>query len=246
MRNTLSQFFVPVTAAGASEAIVRRIGELVGSGDLRPGDRLPPETDLADAFQVAPMTVRSALQVLRNHDLIETRRGRGGGTFVRADAVRTPYFQDAELPSLQEFEDFTIWRMAISGEACARVAGRFAGGEITETQRARLLELTAASELPGLSSETFRFADAELHLYIAELAGSSRLLEAERAIQSQLTRMLRNMAQPPDTGALSGQSHTALISAIVGGRAEEARSQLNAHVQSTVDLMAGVGFLRRA
>ncbi|MGL3805599.1 FadR/GntR family transcriptional regulator [Paeniglutamicibacter sp. R2-26] len=244
MRKTLTELFSPVVAAGVSEAIVRRIGELIGSGELRPGDRLPTETELATAFSVAPMTVRAALQALREHDMIETRRGRGGGTFVRADAVRAPYFLDAELPTLGEFEDFTIWRSAVSGEASARLARRFADGTITDTERLRLLELADASHAHGLSPETFRFADAELHLYIAELSGSTMLLEAERSIQWQLTRTLRHMVHPPNVDTLTGQSHAPLVLAIVGGDAEEARRQLSHHVQSTLDLMVGLHALR--
>ncbi|WP_327091587.1 GntR family transcriptional regulator [Nonomuraea sp. NBC_01738] len=235
--------FAPVGGTGASEAIVRRVGELIGSGELRPGDRLPPEVELADSFQVAPMTVRTALQVLRENHLIETRRGRGGGTFVRTGAVDAPYFRDAELPSVEEFEDFTVWRMAVSGEACARLAERFATGEIADADRQRLLDLTDASHRSDVSVETFRLADADLHRFMAQLSGSARLLEAERSIQAYLTRTLRHLAKPVDTASLSGQAHSALVAAIVAGHAAAAREELKTHVRSTLDLMVGVGYL---
>lgn len=52
---------------------------------LKAGDRLPAERDLVDYFGVARMTVRHALDVLQLEGLIDRRRGRHGGTFVRAE-----------------------------------------------------------------------------------------------------------------------------------------------------------------
>ncbi|AMB59718.1 FadR/GntR family transcriptional regulator [Microterricola viridarii] len=236
--------FSPIHSAGVSEAIVRRIGELIGSGELRPGDRLPTEAELSQAFEVAPMTVRAALQALRDFHLIETRRGRNGGTFIHADAAQAAYFQDDSMPTITEFADFTVWREAISGEASALVAGRIAAGELTEAEVQRLVELRDASHQAGLSSSAFRFADAEFHRYIAELCGSPRLLDAERSIQASLTKILRRMVQPPNVASLTTQSHTALCAALLAGDPERSRRELRAHVRSTVDVGVGLGYLR--
>ncbi|MFM7144995.1 MAG: GntR family transcriptional regulator, partial [Actinomycetales bacterium] len=55
----------PIEARGATEQIVRRLGEAIGSGVLAPGERLPPEADLARMLDVAPMTLRQAPRVRR-------------------------------------------------------------------------------------------------------------------------------------------------------------------------------------
>ena len=89
----------PARPEGAVEQIVRRVGEAIGAGILEPGAQLPPEAELAARLQVAPMTLRQALAVLRSAGFIETRRGRGGGSFVR----------EVELPSPSP---------AFSAEAC--------------------------------------------------------------------------------------------------------------------------------
>ena len=80
----------PARPEGAVEQIVRRIGEAIGAGILEPGTQLPPEAELATRLEVAPMTLRQALAVLRSAGFIETRRGRGGGSFVREVTLPTP------------------------------------------------------------------------------------------------------------------------------------------------------------
>ncbi|WIM72004.1 GntR family transcriptional regulator [Corynebacterium suedekumii] len=53
-------------------------------GDLTAGDKLPAERELVEEFHVARMTVRHALDILQLEGLIDRRRGRTGGTFVRS------------------------------------------------------------------------------------------------------------------------------------------------------------------
>jgi GntR family transcriptional regulator len=59
-----------------------RVVEAVSAGDLRPGDRLPPERELAEQIGVSRMTLRQALQVLERRGLVRRTVGRHGGTFV--------------------------------------------------------------------------------------------------------------------------------------------------------------------
>ena len=68
--------FAPLQVEGAVERIVRRLGEAIGSGLLQPGERLPSELELAASLDVAPMTLRQALAILRDAGYVETRRGR--------------------------------------------------------------------------------------------------------------------------------------------------------------------------
>ncbi|RAM37030.1 GntR family transcriptional regulator [Arthrobacter globiformis] len=51
-------------------------------GLLNPGERLPPESVIAEHLGVSPLTLRQSLAVLRSKRLLGTRRGRGGGSYV--------------------------------------------------------------------------------------------------------------------------------------------------------------------
>ena len=65
-----------------SEIIVEQIRLLMRQGQLKPGDRLPPERDLCERFGVSRVTVREALRTLESSGLVEIRVGARGGAFV--------------------------------------------------------------------------------------------------------------------------------------------------------------------
>src|SRR5436190_22428505 len=71
-----------VRDGNAFETAVERLVRTIKLGVIPDGDRLPPERELAAALQVGRTTLREALEALRQAGYVETRRGRGGGTFV--------------------------------------------------------------------------------------------------------------------------------------------------------------------
>jgi GntR family transcriptional regulator, transcriptional repressor for pyruvate dehydrogenase complex len=84
--------FEPVATSRISSAIVDQIRELIGSGRLAAGDRLPSERELAEQFGVSRVTVRDAFRTLEAVGLLQIKVGANGGAFLRAptsaDAAR--------------------------------------------------------------------------------------------------------------------------------------------------------------
>jgi GntR family transcriptional regulator, transcriptional repressor for pyruvate dehydrogenase complex len=74
--------FEPIAPSRAFEEIAAQIRELVASGRLKPGDRLPAERDLSAKFNVSRNTLREALRALELSGMIELRKGASGGAFV--------------------------------------------------------------------------------------------------------------------------------------------------------------------
>ena len=78
--------------------VARRIADLVKSGDVKPGDRLPSERVLADMLQVSRPSIREAMIALEVSGLIEVRTG--SGIFVTRGGHQFP------LPSRQRYWSF--------------------------------------------------------------------------------------------------------------------------------------------
>src|ERR1700735_4992110 len=91
--------FSPVPVRNAFEVTVERLAQSIRLGVLVGGDRLPPERELAETPGGSRGALREAIKALRAADLVESRRGRGGGNFVvaptTADVVGVSRVDDA-------------------------------------------------------------------------------------------------------------------------------------------------------
>jgi GntR family transcriptional repressor for pyruvate dehydrogenase complex len=224
----------PLQAAGAVEQIVRRLGEAIGAGVLAPGERLPSEVELAAQLGVAPMTLRQALQILRDAGFVETRRGRNGGSFVRDDPPGALVAGGA-LPTRGELRELTDWRRAVSGEAAALAAERAEPDE-----RDAIAEAAAVAERAVGRFSAFRLADARFHITIAEAARSRRLVATETQIQVEIAEMLRFVPGPRLARAVSQAGHDPIVSAILAGDAAAAHDAMTRHVEGTYDWIVGL------
>ncbi|MEV7647302.1 FCD domain-containing protein [Arthrobacter sp. NPDC089319] len=224
----ISAILTPVAATRAPEAIVRRVKDAIAAGELRPGQKLPPEAQLARMLGVATMTLRHALAVLKELELVESRRGRNGGTFIHPRAEQQGRRQRVSPLTAAALRDLTDWRKAVSGDAAALAAAR--GGE---DAAARLTEAARTCETLLDNPERYRRADAELHILIAELSGSPRMVAAEMALQQEITDLVLNTTDTPKLRRIVRHTHGELVDAIINGTPESARSAMRDHAEST-------------
>ncbi|MFL6607198.1 MAG: winged helix-turn-helix domain-containing protein, partial [Pseudomonas sp.] len=75
---------IRVNQEGKTESVTRRLIEMIDLGLLVEGEQLPSENSLSTQLGVATVTLRDALAALRERGVIETRRGRNGGSFICA------------------------------------------------------------------------------------------------------------------------------------------------------------------
>jgi GntR family transcriptional repressor for pyruvate dehydrogenase complex len=78
----MTNVFKPIRPKKISEEIVSQIKALIASGELKPGERVPSERDMANLLGVSRPSVREAIMVLEAMGLLESRQG--GGTYVRS------------------------------------------------------------------------------------------------------------------------------------------------------------------
>ena len=108
--------YAPVQTRRAFEAVADQIRGQLTSGALQPGDRLPPERELAEQFSLSRNTVREALRSLEMAGVLEFRKGATGGAFVRegqGDAVIAGFSDLFRLGAIRP-ADLTEARLIVS------------------------------------------------------------------------------------------------------------------------------------
>ncbi len=225
----------PLRQGSAVAEAVAHLGQAIGMGLLRAGDRLPSEAELAEDLGISVVTLRSALAMLRGAGVIETRRGRGGGTFI--SDLPPPELLGAapRLPREAELRDLIDYRAAIEGATAALATER--AGPAALDEAARLCdELEQIDAYPVWSQR-----DTMLHLFIADLARSPRLVRAVADARGQAYRLGQQVPVPKRAVALADREHRAILKAMRSGRPDRARAAMERHVRSTGALWLGLG-----
>lgn len=206
--------------------IADRIASAISLGMLAVGERLPAEIELANQFGVAVATLRKALATLRAQGIVETRRGRNGGTFV----VKAPFPTTASLQanllgtSTVALRDLADEHAAISGMAARLAAERTPPG-----RRTRLAELAfRAREARGTQDRSL--ADSRFHIEVAVLSHSQRLLTAEQRLQAAINPFLWCDGITLASQQTAFTEHLSLVMAVEQGDADDAQRIAVDHV----------------
>ncbi|MDQ6739835.1 MAG: GntR family transcriptional regulator, partial [Actinomycetota bacterium] len=161
--------FAPLETLERGEEIGRRLRHAIELGVLEDGAQLPSESDLAARMRVSTLTLRAALAGLRHLGLLETRRGKGGGSFVRANIGAIARAQQDALAdySLEGLLDIREYRAFLAGSAATAAAGRS-----QQVSIARLASMAARIETARTPAERTR-ADSRFHIELAATSGSA-------------------------------------------------------------------------
>ena len=88
-KGTSNDLFTPLKSTRAFEEISFEIKKLVFKGVLKPGDKLPSETELARQFNVGRHTIREALRILELSGFITIQKGSSGGPVIQDTILNT-------------------------------------------------------------------------------------------------------------------------------------------------------------
>ena len=172
--------FQPIRPKKISEEIVEQIKLLISQGDLKPGDRLPSERELATMLGVSRPSVREALMVLEAIGFVDSRQG--GGTFVRTltkNSIADPLAKLVENKDPQLLRSLAEVRMGLEGWSAYLAAQRASEDDLAEIQRHyAVMEKQAAKG--GWSSEV----DAEFHYAITAASHNSLQMHVLDSIHS--------------------------------------------------------------
>lgn len=182
---TRAVVFSPLDAAGRAELVEQRITDAILAGVLRDGERLPSELELARSLGVAVVTAREALLSLRDKGLVQTRRGRDGGSFVTHDRDASARMVDARVAALSRIElrDLSLHYAAIAGMAAEVAADRASDDDL-----ASLEEIDDRADLATVGGA--RRAVGRFQLEIAAVSQSPRLVHEELRLQAEFGSLL--------------------------------------------------------
>lgn len=177
----------PVKSTKIYEMVMEQIKDIVKKGEVKSGDKLPPERYLSEKLEVSRSSIREALKILRILGLIETRHG--DGNFIN-DNFENNLLEPLSIVFLllgSKSSDVLELRKIIEPETAALTARN-----ITKEQLKELREI--ADELNNTSDvETCASLDKKFHYKIAQASGNHLISTVIFSISSLIEKYIENL-----------------------------------------------------
>jgi GntR family transcriptional repressor for pyruvate dehydrogenase complex len=213
--------------------VLRALSTRIESGDLQPGDRLPPERELMEQFRVSRTVVREAIASLRSSGRIDTQQGRGA--FILPAPPAAPYVVDAsDLAKIGDVLQIMDLRIGLESEGAALAAQRHTPAQLRDI-RAALETLEAGIK----GAETGITPDFQFHLEILRATGNSYFTDLFTQLGPAIIPRARVDLFKGDRKAKLRyleriqQEHAQMYDAIARRDAEAARAAVRLHLANS-------------
>jgi len=218
------------------ELAAERILEMIVEQELRPGDRLPTEQELADRFGLSRSVTREAVKVLAAMGRVSAQRGRGlyvgSGTMGAQPNLLTGHqFMPGRIEQVEQLLEFRMVQEAFAAEEAARKATppdlNLLAAALEDCDRA----------LATGDRTLWEEADTRFHLGIAKASGNDFVraaLESVRQLQQQVVLLALHGGSGGSLEAAQHE-HAEILGAIRGGRPAEAADATRRHLRHTID-----------
>ncbi len=210
-----------------TEEVIFQLREMIHRGELRPGDRLPPERDLAKLLGVSRPTLRDGIRSLAAVGVLQPRRG--AGTFV-VKAEGSPVLDSNPLRLMASLHGFTpnemfearkSLEMAIAGLAAER-----ATGDQMASMSEEIAEMFASLDDP----EQFLVHDMRFHQTVAAASGNRILTSLMNMVATILFDVRRKTVKRAKDLKESAEMHRTIYRAIRKRNAEAASEAMRDHL----------------
>jgi GntR family transcriptional repressor for pyruvate dehydrogenase complex len=228
----------PIRPKKISEEIVSQVKQLISKGELKPGDRIPSERDLATMLGVSRPSVREAIMVLEAMGFVESRQG--GGTYVKAlteASIMNPLAKLVEKRDPELLRSLAEVRMGLESWSAYLAAQRATDSDIAEMRRLyKVMEKQAAKG--GWSPDV----DAEFHYAITSASHNSLQMHVLDSIHSlfhaTIQVALMEFYQQEGHVQLLLTHHHDIMEAIAAHDPELARKKMMEHLAMVEEKMA--------
>lgn len=214
----------PIERRTVYELVAERLLAHISQRRLRPGDPLPTERELTQAYRVGRSSVREALRMLQSNGLILPA---GKGTFVVAEFANPLNHSLYLLLTLQETDLRELFevRKILEGETAALAAARR-----TDEDLAQMEQAIAEMEEGLTAQDRYIEADLRFHLTVAGATRNRIALRMMQAVRDVLQRALASIYHIPGSPQRSIEQHRLIRAAIAQGDAAAARLRMQEHL----------------
>ncbi|QDP96437.1 FadR family transcriptional regulator [Microlunatus elymi] len=214
-----------VPAGSPSAVVARQLLELLTSGDLAPGSRLPPERTLAERLGVGRSAVREALASLEILGIVQVRPG--SGTYLQGGAseLLPKTLSWGLMLAASRTDDLLELRSSLEATAAESAAARASQDDL-QAQAKYLDRMKANLDSP----DDFIEADIRFHASIAHAAGNEVLADLLQTIRSLLQLWTRRGLSTRDQAEDAYREHLIIHQAIESGSARKAAAAMRKHM----------------
>lgn len=178
---TANVTFEPVRTRRTFEEVVQQIGDAIRSGDLRIGDRLPPERELVEIMEISRPTLRAALRVLTEAGVVGHKAGARKGAYVVGDVIPRDITSRGWALERGEVWDILQARRLVEPRV-AQLAGFYATDRDFEA-----MEATIEEQRTGIGNRRrFVQLDHRFHFLIARATRNGAVVEIMRSMLDRL------------------------------------------------------------
>jgi GntR family transcriptional repressor for pyruvate dehydrogenase complex len=212
-----------------SEKIIAQIFDALLAGELKPGDRLPPERELAEQFGVSRTVIRDAVKTLAGRGILHVKHGAGIFVTTSEENAIERLGALSDILPLQgvRLRDLFEIRKVLEAEG-AEWAARRRNDYHLERLRGILEDAHRNSENLEVLSER----DAQFHVAIAEASQNLVLVRVMLILLDLLAQSRRESLSIPGRAKLSLKDHERIVEEIEAQRHEGARETMLEHLTS--------------
>src|ERR687885_2465286 len=227
LNNEIFKTLSPERHGTTSEEVISQLREMIHRGDLRPGDRLPPERDLAKLLGVSRPTLRAGIRSLSAVGILQSRQG--AGTFV-VQSEGPPQLDSSPLRLMASLHGFTSAEMFEARQSLEMAIAGLAAERATGDQMASMAEEVAGMFASLDEPEQFLVHDVRFHQTIAAASGNRILTSLMNMVATILfdTR-IKTVKRATDLKE-SAEMHRHVYRAIRERNPEAARNAMSAHL----------------
>jgi GntR family transcriptional repressor for pyruvate dehydrogenase complex len=212
------------------EQVEEKIRAAILSGELRSGERLPPESELARQFDVSRTTVREALRSLVTQNLIDKMPGVGGGNFVRSvDHRSLGNLLQESLHNLLQLGSLRADEVAMVRQYLEAPSARLAAEHRSEEDLASLRKIVDQQKTISVDDPEVPELDARFHAAIAKASGNRVLASFVHALHRE-TEPVHYLDLNPEVGRRTVRQHQKIVKAIAASDPDAAERAVIEHL----------------